>query len=66
MTIEGEYFKMVKNVNFELEEETILQLKNIAKNNERSLSAQLRFIVFSWLKENNSESIETKNKSNIN
>lgn len=55
---------MVKNVNFELEEEIILQLKSIAKDNERSLSAQLRVIVFSWLKENIDKPTRTKSKTN--
>ena len=47
---------MTKNVNFELEEEIILQLKKIAKDNERSLSAQLRVIILAWMKENNNDS----------
>lgn len=54
---------MVKNVNFELEEEVILQLKNIAKDNERSLSAQLRVIVFSWLRENGNDSTKIERKA---
>lgn len=52
---------MTKNVNFELEEEVILQLKKIAKGNERSLSAQLRVIILNWLKENDNGSTETQN-----
>lgn len=42
---------MAKLVNFEMEEEKILQLKKIAKENERSLSAQIRIILLDFLKE---------------
>lgn len=52
---------MIRNVNFELDEEIILQLKKIAKDNERSLSAQLRVILLNWLKENNNDSTGLKN-----
>lgn len=50
---------MAKLVNFEMEEEKILQLKKIAKENERSLSAQIRLILLDFLKENN----EKQNKN---
>lgn len=42
---------MAKLVNFEMEEEKILQLKKIAKENERSLSAQIRLVLLDFLKE---------------
>lgn len=42
---------MVRLVNFEMEKEKILQLKKIAKENERSLSAQIRLILLDFLKE---------------
>ena len=42
---------MVKLVNFEMEEDKILQLKKIAKENERSLSAQIRLVLLDFLKE---------------
>ena len=42
---------MAKLVNFEMEEEKILQLKKIAKENERSLSAQIRVVLLDFLKE---------------
>jgi hypothetical protein len=47
--------KMAKLVNFEMEEEKILQLKKIAKENERSLSAQIRLILLDFLKENDEQ-----------
>lgn len=52
---------MIKNVNFELDESIILQLRKIAKDNERSLSAQIRTIILAWLKENNSDTPRTQN-----
>ena len=42
---------MAKLVNFEMEEDKILQLKKIAKENERSLSAQIRLVLLDFLKE---------------
>ena len=42
---------MKKLLNFEIEEETILQLKALAKEDERNLSAEIRFIILSYLKE---------------
>ena len=52
---------MVKNVNFELDENIILQLRKIAKDNERSLSAQIRTILLAWLRENSSDMPGTQN-----
>ena len=43
-----------------MEEEKILQLKKIAKENERSLSAQIRLILLDFLKEYNGSQIEIK------
>lgn len=43
---------MKRLLNFEVDDEIISQLKLIADKNERSLSAQLRFIILSYLKEN--------------
>lgn len=51
---------MAKLVNFEMEEDKILQLKKIAKENERSLSAQIRLILLDFLKEYNGNQIEIK------
>ena len=51
---------MIRNINFEVEEDIIQQLKKIAKSNERSLSAQLRVIVTNWLKENNNDPPRTQ------
>ncbi len=42
---------MKKILNFEVEEEVILQLKKIAKEDERNLSAEIRFIILSYLKD---------------
>ena len=42
---------MKKMLNFEADEELILQLKKIAKEDERNLSAEIRFIILSYLKE---------------
>ncbi len=44
---------MKKLVNFEMEEEKILQLKLLAEENERSLSAQIRLILLQYLKGEN-------------
>lgn len=46
---------MAKLVNFEMEEDKILQLKKIAKENERSLSAQIRLVLLDFLKENDEQ-----------
>ena len=43
--------KRNKMLNFEADEELILQLKKIAKEDERNLSAEIRFIILSYLKE---------------
>ena len=42
---------MKKLLNFEVEEDIILQLKKIAEENERSVSAQLRVIILNYLKD---------------
>lgn len=42
---------MKKLLNFEVEEDIILQLKKIAEDNERSVSAQLRVIILNYLKD---------------
>ena len=46
---------MAKLVNFEMEEDKILQLKKIAKENERSLSAQIRLVLLDFLKEHDEQ-----------
>ena len=51
---------MAKLVNFEMEEDKILQLKKIAKENERSLSAQIRLVLLDFLKEYDGKQIEIK------
>ena len=51
---------MAKLVNFEMEEDKILQLKKIAKENERSLSAQIRLVLLDFLKEYDGNQIEIK------
>ena len=51
---------MAKLVNFEMEEEKILQLKKIAKENERSLSAQIRLILLDFLKEYDGKQVGIK------
>ena len=51
---------MAKLVNFEMEEEKILQLKKIAKENERSLSAQIRLILLDFLNDYDGKQIGIK------
>lgn len=52
---------MKKLLNFEVDEETILQLKKIAKEDERNLSAEIRFIILSYLKERLNDTTRTQN-----
>lgn len=52
---------MKQMVNFKLEENIILQIKKLAEENERNLSAQIRFMLLQYLKENNDDSTGTKN-----
>ena len=45
--------------NFEVEEDIILQLKKIAEENERSVSAQLRVIILNYLKDYKNDNSRT-------
>ena len=48
--------KMDKHaVNFEIPENIFLQLKQLAEDNDRSIASQIRTIIISYLKENNSD-----------
>ena len=50
---------MKKLLNFEVEEEIILQLKKIAEENERSVSVQLRVIILNYLKDYKNDNSRT-------